>query len=103
MVPNGLNLERACGGLPICEPRAPAGKEGNVSRRSFTLGVIAGLMLWTWASVASAQTASAAAQTASQSSTEDWQFELVPYLWGSAIDGEVGIGNRTANIDAPFS
>ncbi len=58
-------------------------------------------MLWT--SVASAQTASAAAQTASQSSTPDWQFELVPYLWGSAIDGDVGIGNRTANVDASFS
>jgi hypothetical protein len=58
-------------------------------------------MLWT--SVAAAQTASAAAQTASQSSTEGWQFELVPYLWGSAIDGEVGIGNRTANVDASFS
>jgi hypothetical protein len=33
----------------------------------------------------------------------DWQFELVPYLWGSSIDGELGIGNRTANIDASFT
>lgn len=72
-----------------------------MSRRSFTLGVIAGLMLWT--SVASAQTAPAPAQTAPQSSPEGWQFELVPYLWGSAIDGEIGIGNRTANVDASFS
>ena len=72
-----------------------------MSRRSFTLGVIAGLMLWT--SVASAQTAPAAAQTASQSSPDGWQFELVPYLWGSGIDGEIGIGNRTANVDASFS
>lgn len=82
---------------------APGEKEGNVGRRSFTFGFIAGLTLWTWTSVASAQTAPAAAQTASQSSTADWQFEAVPYLWGSGIDGEVGIGNRTANVDASFS
>ena len=74
-----------------------------MGRRSFTFGFIAGLTLWTWTSVASAQTAPAAAQTASQSSTADWQFEAVPYLWGSGIDGEVGIGNRTANVDASFS
>ena len=72
-----------------------------MSGRFFTFGVIAGLMLWT--SVAAAQTPAASAQTASQSSTEDWQFEVVPYLWGSAIDGDVGIGNRTANVDASFS
>jgi hypothetical protein len=72
-----------------------------VSRESFVFGVFGGLLLC--ASVAAAQTAPAAAQTASQSSTEGWQFELVPYLWGSAIDGEVGIGNRTVNVDASFT
>ena len=73
-----------------------------MSGRSFTFGVIAGLLLC--ASAAAAQTAPAVAQTpSSQSSTEDWQFELVPYLWGSAIDGDVGIGNRTVNVDASFS
>jgi hypothetical protein len=57
--------------------------------------------MW-WTSVAAAQTAPASAQTASQSSSADWQFELVPYFWGSAVDGEVGIGNRTATVDASF-
>jgi hypothetical protein len=77
------------------ELNRPQRKEGNVSKRSFVFGVVAGLVLC--ASAASAQSASP------QASTENWQFELVPYLWGSAIDGEVGIGNRTANIDASFS
>src|SRR4030095_3823771 len=37
------------------------------------------------------------------SSSEDWQFEVVPYLWGSGIDGPVGVGSRTADLDASFS
>jgi hypothetical protein len=28
---------------------------------------------------------------------------LVPYLWGSSIEGQVGIGNRTVDVDASFS
>jgi hypothetical protein len=53
------------------------------------------MLLYT--SLASAQS------TASQSSTEDWQFQVVPYLWGSGIGGPVGIGNRTADLDASFT
>jgi len=45
----------------------------------------------------------ASAQSAAPpSSPEDWQFEVVPYLWGTGIDGPVGVGNRTVDLDASF-
>lgn len=44
----------------------------------------------------------AAAQSTTQSPSEDWQFQFVPYLWGSGVDGQVGVGARTADIDASF-
>ena len=45
----------------------------------------------------------ASAQSATPtSSPEDWQVEVVPYLWGSGIDGPVGVGSRTADLDASF-
>src|SRR5258705_10767135 len=66
-----------------------------MSARNLVGGVAAGLMLCT--SPAFAQS------TSPQSSTEEWQLEVVPYLWGSGIEGPVGIGNRTADVDASFS
>jgi hypothetical protein len=76
-----------------------------MSTRYLVLGLAAGLMLYT--SPASAQSASAAATAPSTtpppSATEAWQGEVVPYLWGSGIEGPVGIGNRTADIDASFA
>lgn len=66
-----------------------------MSTRYVVFGVAAGLMLY--ASPASAQS------PPPQSSTEEWQFQVVPYLWGSGLDGLVGIGNRTADIDASFA
>ena len=46
--------------------------------------------------------AQASAQSASSSSTAGWQGQIVPYLWGSGINGQVGIDNRTADVDASF-
>jgi hypothetical protein len=46
--------------------------------------------------------AQASAQSASSPSAGSWQVQLVPYLWGSGIDGQVGIDNRTADVDASF-
>jgi hypothetical protein len=44
------------------------------------------------------------AQTApAPSAPEGWQFQVVPYLWGSGLDGGIGIGGRTADVDASFS
>jgi hypothetical protein len=49
------------------------------------------------ASTASAQSSS------TQAPTGEWQVELVPYLWGSGVDGQVGVLNRTADFDASFA
>src|SRR5215471_7181210 len=38
----------------------------------------------------------------SQPSPEPWQFRVIPYLWGTSVDGRVGIGDRTADVDASF-
>jgi hypothetical protein len=44
------------------------------------------------------------AQTpAPQPSSEGWQVQIIPYLWGTSIDGRVGVGDRTADVDASFS
>ena len=64
-----------------------------MTARVFVFGVVAGLMLCA---------SEASAQPLSPQPSENWQFEVAPYLWGSAIDGEVGIGNRTADVDASF-
>jgi len=31
-----------------------------------------------------------------------WQFTFAPYLWASRITGDVGIGDRTADVDVSF-
>ena len=58
--------------------------------------VIAAVMMLC-ASRASAQS------VAPPSSPEAWQIEVVPYLWGSGIEGPIGVGSRTADLDASFS
>jgi hypothetical protein len=62
--------------------------------RDLVCGLLLGLTLF--ASEGSAQ------PTAPQTPPESWQFRFVPYLWGSGINGEVGIGARTADVDASF-
>ena len=37
-----------------------------------------------------------------QPSSEGWQVRVIPYLWGSGINGRVGIGDRAADVDASF-
>ena len=59
--------------------------------RSLVIGILAVLSC---ASGASAQSSSPSPNT--------WQVQLVPYLWGSAVDGELGVGSRTADVDASF-
>ena len=34
---------------------------------------------------------------------EGWTYQVAPYLWGSGLDGEVGIGPVTAPAEASFS
>jgi hypothetical protein len=33
----------------------------------------------------------------------DWTISVVPYLWATALDGEIGVGNVEAEVDVPFS
>ncbi len=63
--------------------------------RHIVRGIVAGVLLCT--SQAAAQSA------APQPSAENWQVQVVPYLWGSGLKGPVGIGNRTVELDASFS
>lgn len=32
-----------------------------------------------------------------------WQLTLAPYIWGTALDGDVGVGKTSAKVDASFS
>jgi opacity protein-like surface antigen len=32
-----------------------------------------------------------------------WQFSLTPYFWAAGLDGDVGVGGRTASVDVGFS
>jgi hypothetical protein len=62
--------------------------------RAFVVGVVVSLM------VCAEETS---AQSVSPPPSADWQFEFVPYLWGSGMKGVVGIGSHSADIDASFS
>jgi hypothetical protein len=65
-----------------------------MSRYYLAVGVIAGLI--SCASQVSAQSAP------HQLSDEEWQFQVTPYLFASSLDGQVGVGDRTADVDASF-
>ena len=34
--------------------------------------------------------------------TNKWEFQFVPYLWFAGIKGQVGVGDRVADVDADF-
>jgi hypothetical protein len=40
--------------------------------------------------------------TTPAASTEGWQFQLTPYLWGAGFKGSVGINEHVAEADASF-
>jgi opacity protein-like surface antigen len=39
---------------------------------------------------------------ADQPATDEWQFEITPYLFGSALSGTTGVGSVTADVDMSF-
>lgn len=41
--------------------------------------------------------------TPSSSSGDEWEFVFTPYGWAAGLDGTVGIGNATAEMDLSFS
>src|SRR5690242_8448924 len=53
--------------------------------------------------LASCAPEAAAQPAATESLAEGQQVQVTPYLWGSALVGQLGIGNRTADVDASFS
>ena len=65
-----------------------------MSTRHLAVGVIAVLL---WSAPVTGQTARPA------SSPDSWQLEVTPYLWGSGVNGQLGIENHTADIDASFN
>ncbi len=55
------------------------------------------------AAIAAAVVVLVAPQAAAQSSSNEWQFALAPYLWAAGIDGSITVADSEADIDAPFS
>ena len=45
----------------------------------------------------------AALMASSASAQEGWDWRVTPYLWGSAIDGEIALGNVSRDVDVEFS
>jgi hypothetical protein len=43
-----------------------------------------------------------AAQSTPQPAAEPWQFRVIPYLWGTSLDGRLGVADQTANVNASF-
>ena len=37
-----------------------------------------------------------------QAKADPWQLSITPYVWGTALKGDVGVGKTDANVDASF-
>jgi hypothetical protein len=73
-----------------------------VMRHTTHRGHVAAVLLGT--TLALAVQTTTAAQTAVEGSDSDaWQFEITPYVLGAGLNGTVGIGSVTANVDMSFS
>ena len=54
--------------------------------------------------VNSSRSATAKAGNAPQpAGSDEWEFQVTPYLFMSAIDGTLGVGGRTAEVDVSFA
>jgi hypothetical protein len=54
--------------------------------------------------IATSLLAGAAASASAQEQTSaPWQFDVIPYLRGTSVNGTVGIGPVSAPVDLPFS
>ena len=61
------------------------------------IGLLAALVL---AAELGAETA--AAQDGSAAGADRWQLSMTPYVWGTALKGDVGVGKTKAKVDASF-
>jgi hypothetical protein len=44
----------------------------------------------------------AGAEEAAPAASTGWQFSITPYLWATALKGDVGVGRTSADVDASF-
>jgi hypothetical protein len=44
----------------------------------------------------------AGARAQDSDSADSWSYELIPYLWASALDGRVGAGSASSDVSASF-
>jgi hypothetical protein len=44
----------------------------------------------------------ATAHAQSDDSEDSWSYELIPYLWASAVDGRIGVNSTSADVSASF-
>lgn len=44
-----------------------------------------------------------APQATAQSSSNEWQFSIAPYLWAAAMDGTVTVADNEQDVEVPFS
>ena len=44
-----------------------------------------------------------AADDPAPGSAAPWQLSVTPYVWGTALKGDVGVGRTSADVDASFS
>jgi hypothetical protein len=49
------------------------------------------------------EAAPAGASLAEETRAAPWQLNVAPYVWGTALDGDVGVGKTSAKVDASFS
>jgi hypothetical protein len=43
---------------------------------------------------------SLAAAEEPQAASQPWEFSITPYVWGTALKGDVGAGRTNADVDA---
>lgn len=53
--------------------------------------------------IAAAVMTLAAWPASAQTSANEWQFAIAPYLWGAGMNGSLTIGDQKVDIDVPFS
>jgi hypothetical protein len=56
-----------------------------------------------WAALLPSLPASAEGPAPQPTVPDEWHFEVTPYVWGSAIGGDVGAKGHTADVSVPFS
>jgi hypothetical protein len=73
-----------------------------VKKHQIAVAVVACLLVSVFTFDLKAQSSTQPSTQSASPASEPWQFRVVPYLWGTSIDGRVGVRDLTANVDASF-